>query len=176
MEAKLKRKFDILNADLHALLTVLDGLSEAQLHNKPEGAWSAVQVLYHLVISEERTVSYLNKKLDEVNVPVEKAGLGEKIRALLLSRALRNDTKKFKAPSIVAELPDKPDYAETKKRYLELRIAMAAMLEKFDANKVNRAYFKHPRAGKLSIGHTLDFMQDHFTRHKKQMMARSAQH
>lgn len=174
MEAKLESKYAHLQQSLTGLFAQLDSLPEKQLQQSPEGAWNAVQILYHLSVSERGTVGYLNKKLNDSAAKIEKAGLAAFIRSMLLKRALRNYNKKFRAPKIVADIPDQPDYAETKEMYLAVRTDLKAMLEMFDKDKMGKAYFRHPRAGRISILQTMDFLQDHFDRHAQQIQERSA--
>ena len=172
MHPKIEKKFTALNRDLNKMLSHTDALNEAALHRKPDGAWSPAQILHHLLLSEKGTLSYLNKKLDG-NQKIEKSGLGATLRAFALSKALRSHSKKFKAPSMVANIPDKPDYREVKSEYLKVRNEMRGTLEKFDHEMIGRAYFKHPRAGKLNILQTLDFLQDHLQRHAAQIDERT---
>lgn len=174
MEAKLESKYAHLQQSLTGLIAQLDSLPEKQLRQRPEGAWNAVQILYHLSISERGTVGYLNKKLSDGTAKIENAGLAAFIRSVLLQRALRNYNKKFRAPKMVADIPDQPDYAETKQIYLRARADLKSTLEKFDKEKMGKAYFRHPRAGRISILQTMDFLQDHFDRHAQQIQERSA--
>jgi hypothetical protein len=173
METKLDKKFNKLQADLNGLFERLDALPEKSLHQRPEGAWSAVQILHHLSLSEQGTVQYVNKKLSGAAVHVENAGIGAMLRSFLLQRALRHPTKKFKAPKFVADVPDQPDYTHTKQRYETVRKDMQAMLKKFDGVMLRKAYFKHPRAGKMNIVQALEFIHDHFDRHLQQIHDRS---
>lgn len=172
MQPKLDKKFTALSQELNQVLKKTDALSEAALHVKSEGAWSPAQILHHLVLSEKGTVGYLQKKV-EGNTEIKRAGLGAKLRAFALSKALRSRTRKFRAPSMVANIPDRPEYEEVKSEYLKVREEMRAVLEKFDGDMITKAYFRHPRAGKLNILQTLDFLQDHLVRHGEQIEERT---
>jgi len=68
---------------------------------------------------------------------------------------------------------EKPDFTEVKAEYLEIRKKMGLILEKFDKDMLGKAYFKHPRAGRITIMQTLGFLKDHFDRHAKQILERS---
>ena len=174
MISKLQNKFDGLNKSLEQTLDYMDSLSDEKLNQNPPDAWSAVQILQHLMESEKGTTTYLSKKVLSAKSEVQTGGLGSKIRSFLLSRALRNYNKKFKVPSALKGMVENPDYTEVKTEYLETRKKMALILEKFDKDMLGKAYFKHPRAGRITIVQTLGFLKDHFDRHEKQIKERSS--
>jgi len=124
--------------------------------------------------SEAGTTLYLGKKLNADPHAVEKGGISASIRSFLLNRALRQKSKKYKAPAQVSQVPDRPDYAETKAALLKNRETLSEVLEKFSRSMAMRTYFKHPRAGKLNMEQTLQFLILHFERHLDQIKERSA--
>jgi hypothetical protein len=174
MVAQLQVKFDRLEAILGDTLAYTDQLSPDKKHAAPPNEWSATQILYHLQISEMGTLGYLEKKLQAPPSEVEKAGIAGWLRSKLLRRALKNMKKKFKAPSILGEMPAKPDYNAVKSGLIETRKKLKNVLEKVTKEQVGRAYFKHPRAGKINLLQTMDFLDDHFSRHAQQIRERSA--
>lgn len=169
MLPKIEQKKDALHKTLKQLFKYTDMLEPSVLHAKKGEAWSAAQVLYHLWLSESGTVGYLKKKLDDPAARKEKAGLGASLRAFALRRALQSRRAKFKAPSIVSDIPEKPDYPTLKADYLAVREELYKVLERFDRETSGSAIFKHPRAGKINIFQTLDFLQDHLERHADQI-------
>lgn len=174
MLAQLQVKFDRLEAMLHDTLAYTDQLPSEKKHAAPANEWSATQILYHLKISETGTVAYLERKLQAPPTEVEKAGIAGWVRSMLLRRALRNMKKKFKAPSVLGEMPERPDYDAVKSDLLATRKKLKNVLEKVTSQQVGRAYFKHPRAGKINMLQTMDFLEDHFSRHAQQIRERSA--
>lgn len=48
MLPKLQKTYDELDAELRELFAYMDLLPEERRHQSPEGAWSAVQILFHL--------------------------------------------------------------------------------------------------------------------------------
>ncbi len=173
MITKLQKKFDILNVILDKNLKFMDSLSEDARFKSGAEEWNAAQILNHLFVSEQGVVAYLEKKVLADKDEVPKGGLSAKLRAFLLQRALRNDKTKFRAPKFFEALPERPDYQKIKAEYPALRSKLGAVLERFDASMVGKAYFKHPRAGRITILQTLDFLTDHFQRHERQMIERS---
>jgi len=174
MQPKLEKKYKALNDSLNKLLEYTDSLSQDQLNQSPEGKWNASQILYHLKEAEQGTLAYLTNKIQAPVDEVEGGGLGSRIRAFFLSKALRSRKNKFKVPSVFKEIPDSPSYSDTRSEYLETRKKFGILLDKFDKKMMGKAYFKHPRAGKITIMQTLEFLKDHFDRHADQIVERSS--
>ena len=173
MLSTLQKKYNALNSSLNKILEYTDNLPKDKLNQSPEGEWNASQILYHLKEAERGTLAYLSKKIQAPVSEVESGGLSAKIRAFFLSRALRNRKKKFKVPSVFKEMPENLNYEDTRSEYLDTRRNLGILLEKFDKKMIGKAYFKHPRAGKITIIQTLEFLKDHFDRHADQIRERS---
>jgi hypothetical protein len=173
MLPKLDTQYKRMSQKLDATLTYMEQLHENQRYAAGSGEWSAAQILYHLMMSETGTVNYLKKKMQASPEEVGKGGIMAAIRSLLLRRALRNYKKKFKAPKVAAEVPPRPAYEATRDAYLKIRKELATILSTFTKEMEPIAYFKHPRAGRLTIAQTLNFLEDHFDRHYEQMQERS---
>ncbi len=173
MEKSVASRYQAMQAELYALFAKMDQTQPSLRNQRPEGAWNSVQILQHLLLSEGGTVAYVNKKLNQSPENVAKAGLAAKLRSFALNRALRNFRKKYKAPGTVGDVDDAPDYEAIKARYLDVRKDLKETLEKFDAERTKRCYFKHPVAGTMSILQALDFMHEHFVRHRAQIEERS---
>ena len=173
MLAKLQKEFDSLNNLLERVLNFASNLSDRKLHQSPQGAWSAAQIIYHLKESEKGTLAYLTKKIQTPASEVTKGGINARIRSFMLSRALRNYKKKFRAPSVLSEMPEQPDFKKVRSEYLEIRRDMGLLLGQFDKEMLGRTYFKHPVAGRITILQTLEFLKDHLERHEEQIIERS---
>jgi hypothetical protein len=173
MIGKLQKKYDALEKSLTDVIKHLDSLSEDERTSSEEGVWSPVEVLYHLWQSETGTCRYLEKKLQAAPTEVEKAGISSLIRSNLLNQALRNKKKKYKVPKVLDEMPEKIDFEELKNSFTETRSHLKNILERFDENMSKRAYFKHPRAGRLNISQAMDFLMIHFDRHVDQIKERT---
>lgn len=173
MVPKLQKSFDELETELQELLTYMDSLRQEQLCQSPEGAWNSVQILYHLKESEKGTTSYLIHKIKAPKSEIPSGGISSKLRSHLLSKNLRNYSKKFNAPSVLKEMPEQLNYTEVRAEYLRVRENLKEVLEKFESDMLPKAYFKHPVAGRITIIQTVNFLKDHFERHTSQIMQRS---
>ena len=174
MLSKLQVAFDSLNNSLQDTLNYMDNLPVEKLKSGNPGEWNATQILCHLKDAEKGTLAYLSKKIQTPLAEVPGGGLGSKIRFMMLSRALQNYERKFKVPSGLDTVPENPDYAEVREEYLEVRKKFGLLLDAFDRKMMNKAYFKHPRAGRITILQTMGFLKDHFDRHMDQIIERSS--
>ncbi|MEM9052714.1 MAG: DinB family protein [Bacteroidota bacterium] len=172
MQPKLKAKMDHMDHRLSKMIEVLDGLNEEQLHHKPGGQWSPAQIFQHLLDSEVGTTNYLKKKLNAKPEDVPRGGISALVRYRVLARYIKNTKKKYRAPKVLADIPENPDYPLARARYQETRATLRSLLEPLTKNQVGRAYFKHPRAGRMNILHTLGFLELHLERHFKQIHER----
>ncbi len=158
MLPKFEKRLNSMDQSLAEMIAFLDQLDADQLHMKPNGKWSPAQVFQHLQAPPSEVPS---------------GGIGAAIRSMLLRRALRSRKNQFRAPKILSELPDSPNYEELKQSYLEIRKEMREILSDIDSKGSSKEYFKHPRAGRLTVGQTLGFLEDHFDRHFDQIKART---
>mgnify|MGYP006289343917 CR=1 FL=1 len=173
MQKQLDSRLTGMETRLAKMIAHLETLEQEKLHHKPDGKWSPAQIFQHLHDSEIGTLSYLEKKINEKKGEVPLGGLGSKLRSFILSRALRNKKKKYRAPKVLGEPGEKPNFEFLKTDYLEARRKLRTLLSKLEKKDLKKAYFKHPVAGRLTIVQTLGFLEDHFERHFEQIKERS---
>ena len=168
MTAALPRRFDRLEAGRRALLDSLAGLDEERLRRQPaEGRWSIIQVLGHLTLAEEATLAYLHKKMqDPSNIPA--AGLTSLARFVSLAAVLRSPLRR-QAPAPTADPPATRSLSAAREHWDRVRADWAAFLQSFPPDLLGRAVFRHPYVGRISIAHTLGFMDEHLRHHAKQI-------
>jgi uncharacterized damage-inducible protein DinB len=166
--AALQRRFDRLEAGRRALLDSLAGLDEERLRRQPgEGRWSIIQVLGHLTLAEEATLAYLRKKMqDPSSIPA--AGFTSLARLVIVAAVLRSPLRR-QAPALTADPPASRSLSEARRHWDRVRADWAAFLQSFPPDLLGRAVFRHPFAGRMSIAHTLGFMNEHLRHHAKQI-------
>lgn len=170
MDAKLQSRLVLLNSDLSKLLEELKNYSEEDLNRPPKpGAWSALQVMHHLMLSEELGHQYIEKKLS-FNPTLKNKGVMSSLRFRLLSLYLGSPFK-FKAPDIIGDeaLPVKSSFWETAKKWKAQRTQLESFLDSLPEAYANKEIYKHPAAGRLTLSHMVRFYHDHFRRHRKQI-------
>ena len=152
------------------LLQELASVDHATLNRKPaNGGWSAGQTAWHLLLAEELALAYVRKKLSYGGT-FKTVGWTEKWRMFLLKVVLLLPIK-FRAPQLTSDeyLPSDIQWQELANRWQAIRGAWAEFFETMPATLENKAVFKHPRAGKIGWTQMLAFLDDHLSRHRKQI-------
>ncbi|MDU0369081.1 DinB family protein [Hymenobacter endophyticus] len=170
MNHRLHLRLEQLELATTHLLDSVTALGPKANQSPGPGQWSAAQVVQHLIVAETGIGQYMEKKLLQSD-SLAKAGLGSFLKSRLLRVLLRLPFTRFKAPGYLAkatptELPPLP---EMQAEWAAVRRRLERLLNEFPGNLLNRAIFKHPRSGILTIYQTLDFMLDHILHHQKQV-------
>jgi uncharacterized damage-inducible protein DinB len=159
-------------AHIDRLLADLSQHSDEVLNRPaPDGGWSPIQNLHHLLRSEELSLAYVHKKMgfESSFPPVD---LGARWRGWLLLLTMRTPLK-FKAPAMIGGNPESlPAYAtlaDTRTQWAEVTQKWTDFLEKMPDTLANRLVYKHPRAGKITWAAVLRFFGVHLARHRRQI-------
>jgi uncharacterized damage-inducible protein DinB len=164
----VQRRFDRLESSRQALLDSLAGLDDERLRRSPgDGRWSIVQVVGHLTLAEEATLAYLRKKMQDPSA-IPAAGPRSLARLAVLTAVLRSPLRR-KAPAATADPPASRSFGEARAQWDRVRAEWSAFLRSFPDELAGRAVFRHPFVGRLSIAHTLGFLQEHQRHHAKQV-------
>ena len=167
---KLQRILDELDQDILRLFKFLDQFPNEELNKKPSNdAWSVNQIIFHLMLSEQSSVAYVQRRISNSKGTFKKAGAASRLRALLLSTSMRQPLK-LKAPEIDSVgIPEKSNFHYLKSRWLNQRKAMRDTLFAFENAVLDGETFKHPVAGVMDIWGMLSFFESHIQRHEKQI-------
>jgi DinB superfamily len=153
------------------LLDSLKDYDDAALNRKPApGSWSAIQTLHHLILSEELSLAYVQKKLGFQQDGFEKAGIASWGRSVLVWFFL-NLPFKLKAPPGVGPeaLPEQATLAATRARWEAIQKRWLDFFRALPAGLENRVVYKHPVSGRLSWGGMIGFFRQHRARHSGQI-------
>jgi len=163
---KLKH-LDIL---LLSLFSHLEACSHVQLNRRLQpNSWSAIQVMYHLMLSESFSRMYCEKKLKNTT-QFTTGGVSTYIRSLLLRWYLLSGLKAKAPPRVNTDnLPDSDSLDNVIRQWKEQRLLLGNMLEKVPSDYFNKTIYKHPFAGPLTISGMLDFFEAHFRHHVLQI-------
>ena len=168
MDSKIESEFNKLEKSRFQLFAKLDEKEEPELNYHPDkNKWSVIQVLNHLIITEQLSIKYINKKLT-YRTNIKKTGLSAAIRFFVLKLMLQTPLR-FKAPEIVSEAPDNGDFNYIKSQWDQTRKELRKLLDDLPEEFLNKNIFKHAIAGKMNIYQTLGFMEEHFKHHLKQI-------
>lgn len=149
---------------------IIEGLSEETLLQKlSPDQWSVQEVIQHLFLSESMALEYIQYKLKDVH-KVKKSSLMNSLRSLALSVALKSPFK-FKAPSIVSSkaMPSGEDWATTRRKMDQLHQQFVDVVGAIPPELLSRELFRHPLAGRMTLGEMFSFLKDHNRHHQSQI-------
>lgn len=173
MEKPYMSYFDAMLAAHRGIFDAVNDLGVERFNQKPdEKSWSIAQIMEHLFLAEEFSLSYMSKKM-KAHGKLKKAGLSSAFKSKLLNACLRSSVK-FKAPSLTNPSDSQYISKEFITQWISHDEKFKQFLLNFPAELVYVEIFKHPVAGKLNMIQTLEFMSIHAQRHKKQILNRLA--
>jgi uncharacterized damage-inducible protein DinB len=168
MHQYFQEYFNNLTKDKNYLIESSTKLAEDELNTShAEGKWSIGQILFHVIKVERITLISLQKYIKELE-NLEEATTKNVLSSQLLKRAMQSD-RKFKAPDIVANVPERVTLSELSDKWNQIRNKLNLILDDFPQSAENKLVFDHPYAGKLNIIQTLDFLVEHLRHHLRQI-------
>jgi hypothetical protein len=167
---KLGDYFDRLDYCLNDLFSFLRPYHNEDLNRKPDPkSWSILQIIHHLILSEESAVANIKRRLEKSSYNIQKASATSKLRAMVLVSSLKQPLK-LTAPPIVSDpIPDESSLEEVKGLWLEKREELKRFLANLSDETLESECFKHPVIGLMDIWGMLEFFEVHFQRHYKQI-------
>lgn len=168
MIAKNEKLFQQLEAKKQRLFKELESYSQETLDlPEKEGAWSVIECMHHLYITEWGTEMYIRKKTQKPElIPATTAITSLK---LLLLKYSFGTPIKFKAPSILPKPPAGTTLDQIDQDWAKARLSFHDLMLELDEDLQQKGIFKHPIAGRLSMSQTLAFFDFHFDRHEGQV-------
>jgi hypothetical protein len=168
MNEELQKRFDRLESTREETLTRLQGHDRARLNRpRPDGGWSALQVLHHVITAEAGTLGYISKKM-RGGTGLPRAGLVSRLRLLALQMGNASPLR-FRAPGVTADVPAEIDPEELVRRWDEVRAAWRERLDGFPDELLDRMVFRHGMVGLMGLPDTLTFLQSHLAHHARQV-------
>ena len=168
MENRIKNKFERLEDSRKALIRTIDSLDESVLNKSPRpGKWSVNQIIYHLQKSEHASYNYVTKKLQSDDPT--RNGYKSKVASFILKIAFILPFK-YKAPKVVRNVPGNLDFSKVNNTWEKNRLALWELISTLPEEIARRNIFNHPFAGRFNLLQMLTFFQDHFDRHRRQVL------
>jgi len=171
MTHRLHLKFEQLDRATARLLAAAEALGPDATRQPAPGAWSAAQVVHHLLFIEGRMLKAIQSKLQDPDQLLNPS-LVTRLRALLVRGLLRLPGLRVTAPPGVATRTDAneiPPLAQMQADWQALRRQWEQLLNEYPGPLLGRAIFPHPRAGMLNIYQSMEFLVDHLLHHQQQM-------
>ena len=172
MDRTTRDQLDRLDRETESLLRELEQFSHSELNAPPKAnAWTAIQTMHHLILTERLALQYLRKKLS-FDPELKPAGWREKAREWLMALYFRTGLKR-KAPANISgdRLPQEATLAATAEQWRALRKEYRDYLSGLDSGLFAMRIFNHPVVGHLSLPGMLYFHYLHFRHHRKQVRA-----
>ncbi|MDB5281845.1 MAG: hypothetical protein JWO06_920 [Bacteroidota bacterium] len=174
MEKIFEAKYGVIEASRKNLLNNLKKYPDDILNKKPSPqAWSVVQVIEHLMASEELSLKYLQKKTQDTSKS-KNAGLTGKWR-LFITKAMFSVPVKFKSPALLNPPADFVSLNDLETKWEQIRHDLFQLLSKLPAKDLQKDIWKHAVAGKMNVFQMVEFFNFHFKRHRKQITRTIAQ-
>lgn len=162
----LRSRYDELERQRRALLDDLLAHSPEQLDFHPvPGAWSLAQVMQHLVLVEEGTVEFLERKPPR---PASSRTMADRAKWAFFSRVVAMPIRVKIPTPLVAPTANAPVNALVQ-RWDGARARLAAYLERLAESDLRSIVFKHAIGGALPIVETLEFIGGHMRHHEHQI-------
>lgn len=156
MTESILKHFQELEGRKSDALAFLRSKSKEEIAKSMDGGWSLVQVLRHVQMSKEGSLTYMLKNrplLPRLN-----------LRILFLVYFLR---LKFKAPDPIAN-PPTTSLEELENDWAKTRGRLKEFLEKYPEKWTNKGVYRHPFIGMLNVIDGLKFFNAHIKNHAHQ--------
>ena len=161
------RAFESLEADRTRVLAQLAEWPAGCINFRPApGAWSAPEVLDHIVRAETGIAAVMRRGLGNPHA------FGEEDRSKVetLYQALRSD-QFFQVPAGAATAHPDPltTLQEVASRWQQSRTALRSFLESLTSADLDHGLFCHPFAGWMTCGEVLEHFSTHLYHHEFQL-------
>jgi DinB superfamily len=165
--AECSHAFRELESQRTELLTELATWPPSVLSFRPApGAWSAVEVLDHIVRAEAGTIANVRAGLRTPHI----LGGEDRPGIAALDRALRSDQSFRVPPGAAAIYPDtQTTLPEVMSRWEQARAELRALVESLAPADSQCGVFCHPFAGWMTVADVLDHFSAHLYHHGFQL-------
>lgn len=165
---KWKSQFDTLEGLRSDILKLTEGVDNEILKKKPsDGEWSVIEICNHLMVVEQLSIGYIRNKIEKAD-QAKPVNFKSKLKGWILRMALSLPLK-FKAPRAVSQIPAPKTFSDLNMIWDMTRKELWKVIEKVPENSYNKAFFKHPISGYMTIEDMLDFFIVHIKHHIKQI-------
>lgn len=166
-KSEAQQQFQKIEEERNTFLNELSKFSSEAVNKKPnQNAWSALDVVEHLIKSEHYSLKYIEKKMS-FNPSFKKSGLKTNFRYFIVKISMWSPFS-IKAPVAVSQFSSNSDFEDLKSKWASEREKLKLFLESFPSDLLDKEVYKHPAVGKITVPQMLKFFSLHCNRHKKQ--------
>lgn len=168
MSPILQEPLDRLNNRKEKLYEQLQDVPTEQLQWKPSPQeWSIAQVLDHLNFSERSSLAYCRKKIMAGDALPERSFFRTlRIKSFYL---ILKSKFKIKAPAVVEAPANDLDLAALSDRAKQNTSNLREFAEEYPERFMQKAIFKHPLAGRITLPQMIRFLESHLEHHQHQI-------
>jgi hypothetical protein len=168
MNQQFENQFNAFEQKRKSMIAELRNLGAQKLHEQPNGQWSAIQNINHLILSELGTLMYLKKKIQGAD-SLKNSGIKNWF-AYQLVWLYTYLPLKVKAPKGLDNPSNEESLEEVTAKWDKARASWKEFVSQLPEKQLELAIFKHPLLSpRLNIYQALGFCEAHFLRHKRQI-------
>ena len=172
MKKELQLTFDELESQRAELLKEVISLSQDELTKSPEGKWSIIHILSHIVAGERAGLEYVRKKVLGVREAGE-SGMWEGLKLALFKASQRIPFLKYKAPRVLVDRTIVyNDLSTLELEWENIRRDWRSFLDKLPDEFSNKKIFRHAVGGRFNVRQGLVILREHINHHIPQIRER----
>jgi len=172
MKKELQLTFDELESQRAELLKEVISLSHDELTKSPEGKWSIIHILSHIVAGERAGLEYVRKKVLGVREAGE-SGMWEGLKLALFKASQRIPFLKYKAPRVLVDRTIVyNDLSTLELEWENIRRDWRSFLDKLPDEFSNKKIFRHAVGGRFNVRQGLVILREHINHHIPQIRER----
>lgn len=162
------RKIIDIEAQRVSLIHKLSKVTKTRQHySESETSWSILNIVEHIVLSEEASLDYVQKKLSNPD-QLKSVELISWVKILLMKMVLKFNMK-FKAPNHVNPLEKNGSNLESLADRWEFVRNRLIELSETDSKNLAKGILRHPYAGMMNFSQLVAFFETHFEHHLGQI-------
>lgn len=165
---KISQIFKKLVSARDIMLAEVNSMSpQQQQFRSSADAWSALDIVNHLVVSEQATFQFIAIHRDPTRMP-QRRQWHHSLRLSLMMFALKSPLK-FKMPSRLPNPQTQKELSLLRSEWLEIQEKLSQYAQHQTDDFFNLPVFRHPIFGTLDFCATLLFLTEHINHHVHQI-------
>ncbi|MEP1094424.1 MAG: DinB family protein [Cyclobacteriaceae bacterium] len=166
MKKEIENRLLLLTRETDLIFIELESFEDELLRKKGMG-WSIIQVLSHLNMAESISLEYMKKKV-KAGRKMSKVNVVNGFRKWVTCGFLQTGLK-WRAPAYISNPNGEYSLDEIKSTWETTRNGIRKYVEHYPEDLLNRAVYKHPMAGRLSLIQAVDSFIYHQRHHVHQI-------